>query len=604
MKKIINLFACLALVLFAACTSDDALVGEMGYLTLSVNAVSSTHTRAVPQDYNPRCLAVAITDMSGKVIQSTDDFSKWEGQQLALFAGKYIVIASSNGWDGNDSGRDIPYYMGRDTVTITAKTKSDATIVCTLANVKVSVQFDQTISDAFTSATVEVTSAVNGIEAQAFEMGNTALLKPAYFPVGNLSAKLTVVNKAGQTHSMETPIKDVKARDHYILKYSTSGTGNGTFNITASDDETEYTYNFDVPTQASTVVKVSEANAWSTFAYLQGSIPTAVKAVVDENVKMQYKKAADNDWTEVGTTKDGDLYKVTLKDLTPGTEYAFKMVYNDGTDTFESAEKAFTTEERLQLPNSTLDDWYNGKVGNFSCWYPTSEDYVSANGYSFWGTSNAGTSILNKAVTEKETNDVHTAGGNAAKLGSQYVVIKFAAASLFAGEFLELVGTSGGKINFGQPFAARPTQFKGWYKYSTGAINRVGTLPNYITGITKGTTPDTWACFVALMTEQFVYDNSTTEKASSKKYVANGTMPDFENDDRCIAYGEMPMDECGAQADWKQFCVDLKYRDLTKKPAYIVIVISSSRYGDFFTGYDKATLLVDDLSLEYGEPNK
>lgn len=574
---------------------------EVGYLTLDITAPKGT--RAIPVGYDPKQLYVEIVNEAGTVVLSTDDATKWQGETLKLRHGKYTINAHSNNWDGGDSGRETPFYSGTTKVEIFVKTKTDAELVCTLANVKVTVQFDETVSEAFSSAMVEVFPAQEGVESQIFKMGTSSSLKPAYFPVGRLTARLTVINKVGESYTMDTPISDVRPRDHFIFKYSTKPVGQtGPFTVTADDAQKTFTYNFFVPLHASTQVKMGSADAWSTFAYLDGSVTLAEGEPVNEKAVFQFKKATEETWQNVAVEGESGSYSAKLTGLIPGTDYVARLSYEGDEETVTSTEVAFTTELALQMPNSNFDDWYTGKIGDFNCPYPTTKAYADEHGYSYWGTSNAGTALLNKAVTKEEKTDVHTAGGSAARLGSEYVVIKFAAASLFTGEFKSLVGTSGGKIQFGRPFTSRPTQLKGWFKYSTGAINRKGSRPSYVT-IEDGE-EDTWSCYVALMTESFEYDNSSVSKASSKKYDPAGTMPDFDTDERVIAYGELPKSECGAQADWKEFTVNLTYRDLKKKPSVIVLVISSSRYGDFFTGYDKSVLLIDDLNLVYGEPNK
>ena len=52
---------------------------------------------------------------------------------------------------------------------------------------------------------------------------------------------------------------------------------------------------------------------------------------------------------------------------------------------------------------------------------------------------------------------------------------------------------------------------------------------------------------------------------------------------------------------WKEFNIDLKYRTLTTKPTHIIIVCSSSKYGDYFTGSTGSLMYLDDLELVYGD---
>lgn len=51
----------------------------------------------------------------------------------------------------------------------------------------------------------------------------------------------------------------------------------------------------------------------------------------------------------------------------------------------------------------------------------------------------------------------------------------------------------------------------------------------------------------------------------------------------------------------KKFTIDLVYKDLEKKPTHIIVVFSSSKYGDYFTGSTSSLLYLDDLELIYGD---
>ena len=74
-----------------------------------------------------------------------------------------------------------------------------------------------------------------------------------------------------------------------------------------------------------------------------------------------------------------------------------------------------------------------------------------------------------------------------------------------------------------------------------------------------------------------------------------------DNDSFVVAYGILPDAECVPSAEWKRFSIDLVYKNLKVKPTHIIIVISSSKYGDNFTGSTKSLLYLDDLELVYGD---
>ena len=76
-----------------------------------------------------------------------------------------------------------------------------------------------------------------------------------------------------------------------------------------------------------------------------------------------------------------------------------------------------------------------------------------------------------------------------------------------------------------------------------------------------------------------------------------------ENNKNVIAYGSITDEEAKGTGEWQEFTIDLKYRDLTRSPKYIIIVASASKYGDYFTGSTSSVMYVDDFSLSYeGEP--
>ena len=136
-----------------SCQNEET-VSDKGYLRVNVDTFVSVITQEtrVAADYNPKQIAVRILDSSNKVVRSVTDWTELSGVQLELEAGTYTINASSNGFDGSESGFDIPYYAGSAQVTIPKGKEVTANIICTLANVKVTVNFDATFVQAFQSA--------------------------------------------------------------------------------------------------------------------------------------------------------------------------------------------------------------------------------------------------------------------------------------------------------------------------------------------------------------------------------------------------------------------------------------------------------------------
>ena len=596
MKKIyLFLFVILSTLSITSCQQDD-LNDNIGYLRIEVGTNAYVDTR-IAADYNPKQIALQILDSKGGIVESTDDWETLSGQQIRLEAGTYTVKASSNGFDGSESGFDIPYYAGSQQITVQTGKEVTANITCTLANVKVTVNYDQSFIDAFQSATATVKSAMEGVNELSFRMGDE--LKPAYFPVADLTATISVTNHSGQQFSQDTPITNVKARKHYILNFKVAETGDiGGVSVSVDGTETVYTFTFNVSTEASTKLGAEAANAWSNFAYLEGSILSSSEELDPASMHFEYKKADAEEWQTISANYNSGNQKftATLTGLTPATQYTYRLAYEKSGEAYASDPVTFTTEEATTLPNGNMDDWYkSGKT-----WYPVSESDYSTSG-SFWDSSNPGTTtgagaLVNVNPTQGNSSIVHTSGGQSAELKSQYAsafgIGKFAAASLYSGKFNSLVGTNGAKIDFGQKFASRPTGLHGWFCYTSGKIDYRG--DNTPEGVGEKGTDDLCSIYIAIAKAPHQLDNTQTS-----------TFFDFENDDNIIAYGELPDAEAvSTNNEWKEFNVELKYKDITPQTEYyLIIVCSSSKYGDYFTGSTGSIMYIDDLELLYGVPS-
>ncbi len=589
-KRYFSFIITLAALLIMSCQQDD-LDGNVGYLRVEVGTNSYVSTR-IADEYNPKQIALQIINSKGEVVTSTDDWETLAGTQLRLPAGTYTLNASSNGFDGSESGYDIPYYAGSEQVTVQTGKEVTANIVCTLANVKVTVNYDESFQQ-FKAATTEVASALEGVAALNFTMNEE--LKPGYFPVGDLAVTVNVTNNAGQSHSQTTNITDVKARKHYILNFKVAEVGSiEKPTVTINGEEIVYSFTFNVSTEAATKLSVEQANAWSNFAYVRGSIESqeAGTELDAANMTFEYKAASDEEWTSITAQSDGEnTFKATLTDLKPGTQYSYRMAYNGGSDAiFKSDASNFTTENQEVIPNLSFDDWCTVKNAGL---FGTENTYYAASDYNnlFWDSGNEGANTLSaENPTQPEETDVIS--GKAAKLTSKVVASQFAAGSLFTGDFGSAsLSPLGAKLDFGRPFTGRPSQLKGYYKYNPSNIDNIDT--SRVTAVQKGDR-DLCSIYILLADWEAPFAVSTGDN----KFV------DI-NDPSVIAYGELGADKTSPEsmANYEEFTIDIKYRDITRKPTYILIVCSSSKYGDYFTGGEGSTLLLDEFQLVYGQPS-
>lgn len=595
MKKIQYILTFLFVALFAvSCSQDMELEGEQGYLTLRVNSLVSTNeggTRAAaPEDYAPRTLHVEIVDQSGKVVKSTDDFANDKNFQgnIKMKVGTYTIVAHSAKWDGNGSGFDTPYYYGSTTVKVLSQSLVTASVTCTQANVKLTVNYDDVFASSFKSAVTTVTSAVSGIDPLQFVMNETT--KSGYIPVGNFDAKLDVVNYSDVSNTLTRKFENVKAREHYILNFKLAqdgylgdGTGAGV-KVEVDESTNTYTYTFEVPRKSAISLVTRAANAWSTFAMLSASVTAKTQSFDNAGLTMEWRVAGATDWNVIPydalTIDAQDNVTTTLKGLTPNTSYEYRLRYINGDADVVCEPVAFTTEQQIALYNGGFENWWmDGKVA-----------YANEQGVSFWDTSNKGAASFGGSNTTETTDaDYVHSGSKAARLESKYIVIKFAAASLYTGSFIELVGTKGAKLNWGVPFASRPTALKGYMQYEPASVNRTSTSAP--AEAPASGEPDQCGMYCALLSEALLVDNTDMS-----------TFPDWENDSRVIAYGSLPLDQnVHSNGAWKEVNIPLVYNNINKKPTHLLVVFSASKYGDYFHGGEGSVLYVDDFSLEYGD---
>lgn len=328
--------------------------------------------------------------------------------------------------------------------------------------------------------------------------------------------------------------------------------------------------------------------------------PHAIKAYVKGTMQngntpvVQYRKTVSQEWKtlDAGKVQAGSTsFTAVIDGLKPSTEYECRVVAGESA----SDMIAFTTAPELQLENANLDTWHIKGTGNKALYCPWAED-----GTCYWDTGNHGATTVGASNSTFMTED----GRTYANLQSKYIVIKFAAGNIFTGEYLKTDGTNG-ILSFGRPFSSFPTHLQFDYKYTTSTINRGGgkwddSYSRYISRQTydglRGQ-PDTCQVFVALIgdKDEEVYQGKTypfvvrTRPSELKLFRAN--------DDNVIAYGQISQGK--TISDWTTETIPLQYRHTDRTPKYIIVVASSSKYGDYFIGGDESLLKLDNIRLLY-----
>lgn len=317
-------------------------------------------------------------------------------------------------------------------------------------------------------------------------------------------------------------------------------------------------------------VTVNRVDAWTQVAWLYGA------AEVGKDNGFEYRKSDSSEWTKLPTdwvTHEGGSFTGRLIHLEPNTNY-FARAYSDND---YSAEVPFTTGSIAELPNASFDNWHqSGKV-----WNPWPTD-----GTSFWDTGNKGATTLGQSNSVPSDDIPEGLTGKSAKLETKFVGIasvgKLAAGNMFSGVYYKTDGTNG-ILKFGREFDQRPTKLTGYFKYHCEPISHSSSEMTHLKN-----RPDTMSIYIALTDWTEPYEIRTNP---NNRQLFDSNAPEV------IAYGQMLLGQ--SVDDYTKFEITLDYRDTQRKPRYIVVVASASKYGDFFTGGDGSVLYIDDFNLEY-----
>lgn len=283
----------------------------------------------------------------------------------------------------------------------------------------------------------------------------------------------------------------------------------------------------------------------------------------------------------------GSKYSARLTGLRPGVKYYY-VAASDKEKT--TRVQTFTTPNR-QLPNAGFEGWWkDGKIWRL----------YEEGGSMFWDSGNTGSSTMSKNVTEYDESIKHS-GTRSLRLSSQFVGVgaigKFAAGNAFIGKYLKTDGTDG-VLGWGRPFTGRPKQLKGWVKYSPVAITDVA--DNAPSEYKKGDM-DRAIIYIALLDGSKAQGDASEAGWGDFPVVVKTKTTELFNKDGAdvIAYGERVFEgEIGANG-MVEFTINLDYKRSGVIPTYILLTMSASKGGDYFTGGSGSKMWIDDLELVY-----
>lgn len=617
MKKIFAI-AFVAALFAASCTKVE-LKDNNGVGVLSMDMKLSADTRAaLSQDEIKNTASVNIykADFCGLVRSYTYSdmpstlYLAADSYRVDVVAGEAVSASPAvASWENKT-------YKGSKEFTITAGNVTNVEVVANVDNAVTSITFDPTVAENFNAGYklnigLDASDAATQLvydEARSGDEGYfivDVLDEPSFTWTftGTLAKDGSPFTKTG-TISGVLPGKLYKMNLKYTIK---DGDLSFTLTVDYSTDKVDDTIIFE---PVSTGIASSPAyEIWAGHATVHADVDPSQ----NEGATVKFAYTSDGQsWTTVDGVNDSEgTWKADLTGLKPSTKYTYKLLINDE----QAGETAtFTTESAPKIPNGSFEytslvsgaDYY--KFYNPSCG-------VEEGMTMFWGSGNGegsegvkGSASMGAVITTVDKSD-YVDGTQSVLAQSKWATIKFAAGNIFTGQFAGLVGTEGGKVNFGRPWTSRPTGLKLYCKYSTGVINRVDKVPSGV-DIVKNQTYDRAEVKFALGTWNYKTYGGTAASPVQVNTTQTSTFVDYSTDESTIAYGNLIIYNDGysinggskvsaATNGWIEYTIPLDYHDLKTWPTHIIVSCASSQYGDYFTGCDSAQLWVDKVELLY-----
>lgn len=440
-------------------------------------------------------------------------------------------------------------------------------------------------------------AAANGIKSVRLEVASAQLPDLSMVDLCNLTP-----DQKSQLNSVNFPTASLKDQTEATLDLTAfaaalnpaSDTKKGEHILTLAvldnlHQESRVTVKYEI--RPDVAAYVEEPTTWTTFAVLKGYC-------AEESAYFKVSTGSTvKDIKVISRDAEGNMQALVTGFAAGNYEY---WIASDENTDLTCPKQAFSIVAPTTVPNLGFDKWCtlsgSSPTGN--------KNYTSPNENSsnvFWESGNLGAASASKTLTYSTDNIAITGSEKAAVLKSQWAGMlgfgAFAAGSVFSG-YPTSVTTSGATLQYGRPYQGFPTHFRGYYKYTPGTIDYYGDKTP-ADGLKKGE-KDQCVIHIALSTKQHTVISTTSQVVpypfDDPSVFAYGTYVSGTTEDTT---GETASQEI--QNGYAPFKITLNYKTATMPTGdfYILIVASSSRYGEYFTGSTGSEMYIDEFSLDY-----
>lgn len=614
MKKLISILASGLVLGAVSCVKQEMAESQgEGVLCVDMSVVGQTKALSEDQLYNTAEVNIYKADYSGLVRSYV--YSEIPSP-LYLAADKYrvdVIAGEAVAANPAIASWDSRSYKGSQAFEIIADQVTTVQVLANVNNAVTKVSFDPTVAENFTDGYTMTMTLSDEASSRLVYDSDKSGAEGYYIVDGLFEPSLTwtftgTLAKDGSSFTKTGVIENVQAGKLYNmnLKYTIKD-GELDFSLSV-DRTTEIVDDTIIFEPVSTGLAPSSIyEIWATRATLHADVDVAEGA--GKKVQFGYSSDGGATWSYIDAVNDSEgTWKADVTGLAPSTEYTYALVL-DGVHVGDTM--SFTTEAAPNLPNASFE--YVSKVSGQSYYKFYDPDCgVEEGSFMFWGSGNgegsegvSGSADMGITITAIDTADkIH--GNQSVVAQTSSMVGMLAAGNLFTGQFAGLVGTSGGKVNFGRPWTSRPSAMRIWCKYSTGKFNIVN---NNNLGVTKDDY-DRAQIKVAIGTWDYKKYGGTKDCPVHINTTDESTFVDYYTDPNTIANGDVVIYNDGyminngekvtaATTGWIEYVIPLDYRKFNAYPTHIVVSCAASQYGDYFTGYDKTKLWIDAVELIY-----
>jgi len=618
--KNIAIFFLAALAVAASSCSKTEISGQTsekgtGTLTLGVSLPQTKAALSSDELLNTAKVNIYMGDFSGLVREYVYSEAP---ETIYLPADEYrvdVIAGEAAKTAPTVASWEQKSYKGSKNFTVSAGKDTQVQVVASVINAVSKIAFDASVAENF-EAGYTFTIGLGSDASLVYDAAKSG--SEGYFIIDGLDEPELVwtfsgkLAKDGSTFTKSGSIPSVEAGKVYSMnvKYTVKD-GEVGFDLLV-DYATEIVDDTVVFEPVSTGLSASSIyEIWAGHATVHADVDE-VEFSDPSAIKFAYRAEGASDWTTADAVRSSEgVYDAVLKDLKPSTKYEYKLVIA-GADQGDAM--TFITEAAPNVPNASFE--YVSKISGKSYykWYDPNCDAEEGRAM-FWGSGNGegsegvnGSANMNIIITEP--SDDAKDGSRSVCAMSKSAVGMLAAGNIFTGQFAGLVGTSGGKVNFGRPWTSRPTGIRLWVKYSGGDVNIITDLPEGA-DFKKGY-KDRASVKIALGTWSHRTYGGTKDSPVLVNTTDASTFVDYRTDASTIADGELilygegrqqinggQVEENVAVGEWRQVTIPFSYHRLTEYPTHIIISCASSMYGDYFSGSDSSRFWIDGVELLY-----